>query len=266
VGVFGIGIFAEDLARDIRAIFRQKIGDGLSAEKATDSLLGEMSDGLRDDETRSVFWLALAATESDCGRLEERTKLEALRIIAQGTDLPRWEGNSRLLAKRRAVLDRLRLRLEGPQRSPSRIPKTFRSTCDWEVGEVVAFRLRSGNFVAFRIIGHHTDSGGTSPKCEFLDWSGRVCPSASDLMDATARRGVPPRNQIAFILCQLRRSDIPTDRIFRLGFKVRPPQNSITVGGAKPRSIHDLFNPALSIGAILWRSIDQELKAIFGLV
>lgn len=37
-------------------------------------------------------------------------------------------------------------------------------------GEVVMFRLSSGSFTAFRVIGHHIDKGGKHSVCELLDW------------------------------------------------------------------------------------------------
>ena len=41
MGVFGTGLFSDDLALDIRASFRAKVADGLEGAAATDSLLSE---------------------------------------------------------------------------------------------------------------------------------------------------------------------------------------------------------------------------------
>ena len=265
MGVFGTGLFSDDLALDIRACFRARVADGLEGPKATDSLLSQWADALDDVESRSVFWIALAATQVACGRLEERVKNEALQIISQGSDLQRWEQQPGLVAKRRAALDRLRTRLEGPHRKPTRIPKPFRANCAWEVDEIIAFRLRSGKFVALRVNGHHVDQGGTRPICELFDWAGTALPSAADLNSADVRRGISPRDQITFMMVQRRKSDLPAERLYRLGFEVPFSQNPSGGRGIRPKGIEDLLNPAFGIGCILWKSLDQELETVFGL-
>jgi hypothetical protein len=135
----------------------------------------------------------------------------------------------------------------------------------WEIDEIVAFRLRSGRFVAFRITGHLTDQGGRHPECELLDWSGSMLPSPADLQTVSIRRGIPPRNQIRFIMVQRRTSDLPRDRLHRLGFSVPFSQNPSVGRGISPTRVEDLLNPAFGTGFLLWRSLDQELGTVFGL-
>lgn len=113
---------------------------------------------------------ALAATQWKCGRLEPRVSDKALAIISSGANLTRWrDAGPKELKSRVEVLDRLRAKLLSPQPPVGRIPKPFVDTCDWEVGELISYRLLSGNIVLFRVVGYHTDKGGTSPICELLD-------------------------------------------------------------------------------------------------
>lgn len=61
-----------------------------------------------------VVWLALAATQWNCGRLEERLKAKALEIIESESDLKRWTDKA-LERKRGAALSKFREQLLSPQ-------------------------------------------------------------------------------------------------------------------------------------------------------
>lgn len=93
-GVWGTAIFSNDDAADLRDDYRRMIGEGLSGSEATDRLLRRWvpSPG-KDPDLAAVFWLALAVTQWKCGRLEERVKTQALRVIDDGTALRAWRGS-----------------------------------------------------------------------------------------------------------------------------------------------------------------------------
>lgn len=247
MGVIGPALFSDDTALDVRNRYLDFLGEGLEGSRATDLIQAEWEDALIDPETAAVFWLALAATQSNYGRLEERVKAKALHVIDTGTDLLRWQDKPSLLVRRRTVLDRLRAQLEGPQRKPRRVVKRYRAECDWAVGEVIAYRLRSGDLVLMRVIGHHVDQGGISPRCELLDWIGREFPSGAELEGVGIRRGFGPWYATTFILCRLKESDLPINRVHRLGIVLAPAQTSSGGWG------------------FLWKKIDQKLEEMFGL-
>ena len=70
------------------------IGDGLSGPEATDRLLKEwMPSSEKDPDAEAIFWLALAVTHWKCGRLEDRVKREAIRVIDDGSALRPWRGS-----------------------------------------------------------------------------------------------------------------------------------------------------------------------------
>jgi hypothetical protein len=150
----------------------------------------------------AVFWLALAVTQWKCGRLEERVKNEALRVIEDGSALHLWRG-SPLERKRAAVLDATKQQIESPQPPLRKIAKVFRATCDWEPGELIAYRLLSGSFVVFHVIDHHKDLGGVAPNIEIFDWQGPTVPPPS------AFEGLPMRAQIPLVY---RQSSAPPER------------------------------------------------------
>lgn len=181
MGAWGPAIFSDDTACDVREEYRGLLGDGVPASQATDRLLEKWKDELSDPDVAPVFWLALAATQWKAGRLEERVKQEALGVMESGSDLARWQSDPQLESRRRKVLEKLRTQLNLPQPLPRKIPKPFRDSTDWQFGEAVGYRLASGRWVLFRVIGFHSDQGGTTPICELLDWNTERLPQPHEV-------------------------------------------------------------------------------------
>src|SRR5437868_6595712 len=156
MSAWGVAVFSDDLAADVRDAYRALIGEGLSSTRAVEKLLVEFALSVADQDDGPVFWIALASTQWRLGRLEERTQREALRVIESGQDLRRWQG-SKDQKKRAAVLEKVRQQLLSPPPPPKRVPRTIKEANDWQVGEVVGLRLLSGNWPLMRVIGHHVD-------------------------------------------------------------------------------------------------------------
>ena len=176
MGAWGTGIFADDNALDLRDDYRKLISDGVSGPQATDRLVARWAPQ-GDPDLAPVFWLALAVTQWGCGRLEARVKEEALRVIADGSAIRPWAGGPDE-RKRRAVLEAAKQKLESPQPAERKIKKQTLATCDWERGELIGYRLVTGDYVVLRMLDQHIDKGGAYPYCELLDWRGPEIPAA----------------------------------------------------------------------------------------
>jgi hypothetical protein len=248
MGTWGTAIFSDDTACDVRDDYRDLVGEGHLGTEATDILLEQWQDILNDPDAGPVFWLALAATQWKCGRLEDRVKQRALKIIADRANLAKWEANHKDMKKREGVLLKLRDQLNSPQPPEKRIPKPFRDSCDWRVGELISYRLLSGKFVLFRVIGHHSDKGGVSPFCELLDWIGETIPGEPELWLLGIKKSTMGNDPPAqFLLGRLREKELPQGRVTRLNTELEPSQE---VRG------HFMF---------LWRYLDRDLKEVFGI-
>jgi len=241
IGTWGPAIFSDDTACDVRDDWREFVGDGLSAPQATDKLLAQLGDAIDDPDDRPVIWLALAATQWKAGRLEDRVKEQALAIIDGGADLQRWTENPALLKKRKAVLTKLREQLASPPARPVRIRKVTKSTCEWAPGEVVAYTLRSGRFVLFRVLGLNTDKGGVHPDCQFYDWIGKEIPGARVIKGLRFKVG-------AAMICGGGKKGYPADRLTRTGIKL-PVQGS---------------EAQFAVGVWLWNMVDDRLLENWG--
>jgi hypothetical protein len=249
MGTWGTDIFSDDLACDVRDEYRDLVANGLSGEQATQALIAEWAEALADPETSPVFWLALAATQWRCGRLEPQVLERALEIIDSGADLSRWEDSPQLVNKRKAVLDKLRETLLSPQPPSKRLRKRFRNTCEWEIGEVIAYRLVTGDFILFRVIGYHVDKGGTSPVFEILDWTGPIIPDADSISKLRVKTWSRswPADVHQLMVGRVSQRELPVARVTRLGIKLQPVQKHV-----------------MNYNATLWRWLDRSLEVIFG--
>ncbi len=156
MGTIGTGLFDDDLAADVRGIYRDLIAEGATGADATDTLLHDSQNALANPAQASVFWLALAAAQWECGRLEARVLEQALRVLSSGADLVQWNHDPKLLRQRGRVLERLEARLRSPQPRAKRIRKQFKDSCDWDAGELtdqfVIFRTKTNELPLDRVV------------------------------------------------------------------------------------------------------------------
>ena len=246
MGAWGTAIFSDDTACDVRDEYRDYIGDGHTGIEATDKLISKWSDSIRDKDEGPVFWLALAATQWKCGRLEARVLQRALEVIDRGEDLARWDNDKKSRGKRGAVLEKLRRQLISPQPAEKQIAKRFRDTNEWEVGDLVAYRLSSGRLVVMCVNEHHIDRGGTSPVCELVDWIGEELPAMTLLRTLPIRESVTQPRIQQFMLGRVRAKERPDDRLQHLAAKREPS---------------GLFRSTVVVS---WRRLDRLLREEFG--
>lgn len=189
VSYAGAGLYDDDTGADVRARYRELVADGWTGEDATNSLLAEWGEMLDDPDDAPAFWLALADTQTMVGRLEHRVRSKAMSLIESGEDLARFAHDRRLFARRRNVLAKLAERITGPQRSPVRIRKPFRSRSPIAVGDIFWFRRPSGRRVLLRCVRLSGDERDNYPTVEVLDWDRAEEPP--DPTALTAREGLP---------------------------------------------------------------------------
>jgi hypothetical protein len=266
MGVWGTAIFSDDNASDVRDDYRRLVGDGLTGTEATDRLLHDWASSIdKDPDLAATFWLALAVTQWKCGRLEDRVRQEAIRRVDDGSALRAWR-ETEFERKRAAVLEATRRQLLSAQPPVRKIAKVFRSSCDWEPGELIAYRLLSGDFIVFQMIRRHQDSGGVAPECEIFDWQGPNIPQPSELEGLLMRPITPLRFKndrpqlpdakrpptYRLMILQASKREFPKDRVFRLNAKLpiqHPPKPALMV------------DPTL---VALWRDLDRQLELHYG--
>ena len=143
MGAWGANLYQDDVALDVKDEYKDILRRGKTNEEAMQEIIDKYQELLEDAEDRGVFWLALADTQWNLGRLDEQVKEHALEVIELGTDLKRWESNEKLYNKRKEILEKLKEKLLSPQPEEKRMPKYRTYKCEWENGDVFAYQLKS---------------------------------------------------------------------------------------------------------------------------
>lgn len=175
MGAWGPALFSDDLACDVRDEYRRLIEDGTADEEARRHLLDAYAETLDDPEDGPVFWLALAVTQSKVGRLDPMVRDRALRIVERGEGLSAWaDAGAAVLSRRRAVLDKVRSQLTGPQPERRRLRPPWRHVTDLSPGTVLAYRDPVGDDALLRVARVSDDRFGVLPIVSVMAQRGEV--------------------------------------------------------------------------------------------
>lgn len=104
---WGIGIFDNDVALDVRKAFHASLDKGLSAYMASDKLIEKYG-----HKNEMEVCLALAELQIEQEIIQPKVKKKALTLIISGDAAEDWErAGSAVFENRKAVLQDLRRRL-----------------------------------------------------------------------------------------------------------------------------------------------------------
>ena len=230
MGTWGIGVFDDDVASDVKDQYLSFLEEGYVGSKATKEVVAQFAEVIEDSDDGCVFWIALAAVQSEVGRLERTVKQRALKIIAEGKDLKRWENDSKAIKLRRSVLTELAKRLKGRQpkrrrmdQAASRIPPFTHL----QIGQIFAYRLRSGKWTLIRMTNITRDLGGEYPNLQLMDWVGSKPPSsekAATVSDKIHDEVDPIEGVRMPVRITILGGDYPEDRIVVVGKGKPDPQ------------------------------------------
>jgi hypothetical protein len=183
MGTWGPRIFDDDTACDTRFEYRDLLSHGATGPQATDHMIQIHATGPDFGGYQLTFWLALAATQSRLGRLEDRVRDTVLQIIDSGEDLAAWDQpGPTFLRRRRGALQRLRRRLLGPQPAPVPVKQRWRQTTELQPGQHVLYRRRDGRRMLLRVMDVEHYGACTYPMVMVLSWrDGEPLPSGQTL-------------------------------------------------------------------------------------
>ncbi|NLJ54361.1 MAG: hypothetical protein GX344_09540 [Intrasporangiaceae bacterium] len=169
MGAWGVGIFSNDDAADLREDFRDLIAEGHSPDEATRRLTEAYGIGTGDEA--NDFWLALAATQHRTGHVGTDIIDRALAIIDDLSELERWPKADR--RRRAATLAKLRATLETEPRAPQRVRRRKKVDTALQAGQHVLVPVDGGERqMLLRVTGIQEDKGGRYPVVVVLDWDG----------------------------------------------------------------------------------------------
>lgn len=231
MGTWGVGVFSDDTAADVRDEYRDCLAQGMDGAAATDKVLALFGNWQDDMDDGPPFWLSLAATQFRYGTLEDRVRDRAIEIIDAGTDLARFAATPKLVRARERVLKKLRAQLIGPQRRPVKVRPEVPSECDWEPGEVVGYKHDSGEWIPLHVQGIGEMRRSRYPIVCVLDTTfeqireanrhtpvRRVFHLSARELERT-RWGPAPD---CFVIFGIKKRDLTSDRIRRTARRIEP--------------------------------------------
>ncbi|MDH5507365.1 MAG: Imm26 family immunity protein [Anaerolineae bacterium] len=143
MGTWGVGIFEDDMACDIRDQYTDLIESGVEEPEASRQVIQAWENELSDQDIYPVFWLALAAVQLELQRLDDHVKTQAIDIIENDRHLALWQEQPQLLPSRKAVLSKLKDDLEKYKHKPPKQIKKRKSKKP-VVGDILEIPLSDG--------------------------------------------------------------------------------------------------------------------------
>lgn len=157
MGAWGPGILDNDSALDLKAVWKENLGEGFSPEEITEVLINEAKEtGVLDgDEEELEFWLSLALIQWKTGRLQQLVFEKAIELLKSdhliALEQRRWEGE-KLYSKRINHLKKLEETLNSNQPPAKKIPKPFHRETILKKGDLITFQLNSGKYFLIEIV------------------------------------------------------------------------------------------------------------------
>lgn len=174
MGTWGTGLFSDDVACDVRNLYRELLEDGVDDVAAARLTVEKFSAYF--EESDGVALLAFAVTQSKLGRLDPDIRQRALAVLDRGADLDLWaRDNPKLLPKRRAALEQARAQLTGQQPVRKRLRPPKRISSGLAGGDVLALALPR-RLVLLRVVRVLVHRLGETPVLEALDFEGTEVP------------------------------------------------------------------------------------------
>lgn len=141
---WGTGLYENDLTLAIKEEFEELLQQGQLPEGATIEVVEHYSYCLRNTVKEPLLWFSLADTQWSWGVLLPDVKTKALQWLDKNGDLEVWQNeNPQRVLERQCVLNDLRAKLLSDQPSVKQRKKRRLYKCQWQLGDVFAYQLKS---------------------------------------------------------------------------------------------------------------------------
>ena len=141
MGTWGVGVFQNDVADDVKTAYISKLKIGKSDKEAFEEIVSENEELLSDNEDAVDFWLALASVMYDHGRLNDEARQKAMALLDADNDSERWDEKE--YGKRKKELEKLKTKLcsEMPPRKKVAVTKRFES--QWKKNDIYFAEIKA---------------------------------------------------------------------------------------------------------------------------
>ena len=141
MGTWEVGIYQNDLSADVKDDYIGKLKAGKSDEEALREILEFYKEEAEDEDCKYDFYLALADTLWDTGRLTDEIKTIALTMIEEDRISERWQ-SEQIRKERGKVLDKLKEKLHSEMSERKKISVHKPYILGWEEGDVYTFQIK----------------------------------------------------------------------------------------------------------------------------
>ena len=141
MGIWGSGLYQNDIAEDIKTYYKDQLHRGKSGEKITKELLEKYQNVISDFDDAPIFWFALADTQWNVGRLEKHVKENALYYI--DSLLQHSTNNKKTGFISKTAISKLKQKLLEPPPNKKTFSQYKLYHCDWKMGDIYAYQLSS---------------------------------------------------------------------------------------------------------------------------
>ena len=176
MGAWGVGIFDDDVASDIRDELEVLLAESDDAEAAASLMIERWRPDDGVDDLAMTFWIAMAAAQQEFGARTEGVRARALQLLEGEADIGSFAGGADQ-SERRKALSALARQLSAPPKQGRRPKKRGVANNRWSVGQLLFYTLPSGRLCLLEVTGHHIDKGGRFPIVAVLNWQGASGPA-----------------------------------------------------------------------------------------
>ena len=189
MGAWGVGLYSDDYASDVRADYRDALKFGKTDEEALAEVIEKDAPKPRSED-EFVFWYALADTLWNYGRLTPEIRGKALYFLDNSREDDRWD-SEKTWEKRKLVLTKLKEKLLTEQPPRKRVSRYVPYVCPWKRGDVYAYQMQKprseeygvqGKYILFCKVDEHTVwPNNTIPLVYIYKWMGDTIPSPEEV-------------------------------------------------------------------------------------
>lgn len=157
MGAWGISIFSDDFACDIRGEYNAMLMLGKTDEEASKAIFDQFYEQIKNSEDEPVFWFALALSQWKKGRMMDDIKTKALEFIDNGKDLERWNTpeNQKNYKNRIKELQKLKEKLLSPMPPLKKVGKPKVTNSPWKVGDLLAYKIISNSIMNLEFLNQY---------------------------------------------------------------------------------------------------------------
>lgn len=148
MGAWGYGIRQDDFVCDVIDSFEALLKAGSSVADATKSIQGEFAEELQDSDDGPQFWIALADVQWTYGNLDSGVLKRVQDDFRRGRSLTLWEEDPRMLARRKAALQKFLDKIEAANPKPKRLPKVVKRPPKFKAGDCLSILSSNGQYGA----------------------------------------------------------------------------------------------------------------------